>query len=81
MATWDINSIKKFIEEESKCILKSTNYKNVREKLHLVCSCGNEFHTPFTKFKDYNKRTCNECSEKVRRKNFLQYPIKKLLNL
>lgn len=59
--------VKSFIENESKsgCKLISTEYIGNDKLLQLKCSCGKEFSTTFTKFKDRNKRQCNQCSNKI----------------
>lgn len=56
--------VKHYIEVESgsNCILLSSEYKNVSEKVSIQCKCGDEFTTTFGKFKNRNKRQCNKCS-------------------
>lgn len=56
--------VRTFIEENSKCILKSQKYLNNSQKLLLLCGCGSEFTTTFDKFSSRNKRQCNSCSSK-----------------
>ena len=63
---WDIEKVKKFVEENSECKLLSTEYKNYTSELKFECKCGNEFKTSFKEFKgrkdrNYSKRQCNEC--------------------
>lgn len=62
------NQVKHFIEVESNsgCMLIDDEYKNNITKMNFKCSCGNEFITTFTKFKDRNKRHCDECGIKNR---------------
>lgn len=60
--------VKNFIEVESNsgCKLLSKEYINNSTKMLFKCSCGNIFQTSFSKFKDRNKRQCNQCSNKNR---------------
>jgi len=58
---WDNDSVKFFIENESKCKLLSHNYKTNKTNLRLECSCGKKFTKTFHDFKDGNQRQCNEC--------------------
>jgi len=64
---WNIDNIKYFIEVESQsgCKLISHECKNANEKLELQCKCGNHFFVNIYKFKNRNKRRCNECSKKT----------------
>lgn len=59
------NNIKKFIEVDSGsgCKLLSKTYKNAKSKIRLQCSCGNEFITLFSLFRDFDKRECGVCSQ------------------
>lgn len=59
--TSSIDEVKKFIEENSECILLSETYKNTKEKLKLECKCGKVFYKSFEKFKSRSKM-CKECS-------------------
>ncbi len=61
------NEIKEFIEIKSNsgCKLISERYRNVNEKLKLKCNCGKYFYASFHKFRDRNKRQCNECAGKT----------------
>jgi len=59
---YTIESIDKFVRENSSSILLSNEYKNVKEKLKFKCECGSIFVTPFDSFKNSNKRQCNHCS-------------------
>lgn len=54
-----------FVIGNSECELLSTEYHNNREKLRFRCVCGNEFETSFNKFRDQNKRQCNECGKEL----------------
>lgn len=57
------DEIKNYVEVESKsgCKLLSTEYLGANEHIQLQCKCGNEFETTFSKFKNRNKRQCNNC--------------------
>jgi hypothetical protein len=57
--------VQSFIETNSDCKLISTEYINTDTKLLLKCACGTEFAVSFYKFKQRNKRQCNECSLKA----------------
>ena len=46
------------------CKLLTTSYENQDQKLTFKCSCDNIFATTFAKFKNRNKTTCNDCSNK-----------------
>lgn len=62
---WNYSSVKKYIEENSKCKLLSDEYVNVDTKIKLMCGCGNEFEVTFDKFRgSRNKNKCNDCSLK-----------------
>jgi hypothetical protein len=56
-----IEDVKKYIEENSDCILLSTEYKNNHTKLKLQCHCGSVFETTLLHFKNDNKKQCNAC--------------------
>lgn len=61
---YTIEEIKEFVNNNSNCELLSKEYINNRLPLMFKCGCGrNTFETSFTKFKDRNKRQCNQCSE------------------
>ena len=71
MTKWDIDSVNKFVIDNSECKLVSKEFKNATEKLIFECSCGNLFETTFKEFKgrkdrNYFKRQCNECGIKIR---------------
>ena len=58
------DEVKKFVSENSSCVLVSTEYKGVFEKLQFVCACGTEFETDLHHFKTQNQRQCPECGVK-----------------
>lgn len=70
---FDFNFVKNFIEIESNsaCKLLSDSYVNSDSKLELRCACGNEFSATFYKFKNCNKRQCNECGIEIIRNKML----------
>lgn len=55
--------VKNYIETESgsECKLLSKGYVNIDSKLLMQCGCGNKFSTTFYKFKNRDKRQCNDC--------------------
>lgn len=57
--------VRDFVELNSTCKLLSTQYINYDEKLKFQCSCGNIFEASFDKFKNRNKRQCNECGKLI----------------
>jgi len=61
---WNQDLVKQYIEFESNsgCKLLSKNYINGVSKIFLKCSCGNEFQTTFSNFKNANKRCCDNCT-------------------
>ena len=61
---WDIDKIRMFVNENSKCKMLSTEYGGYSSKLLFKCECGNEFEKQFNKFKSGNQRTCPKCSRK-----------------
>lgn len=61
----DIEDVRRFIGENSDCQLLSNEYQNNRQILKFTCGCGNEFETSYNKFKDGNKRQCNECGKEL----------------
>ena len=69
-----INEVKEYIETNSDCKLLSTEYKNVREKLKLQCSCGKNFECNYADIKKKEIIQCNDCSRKmVNKKNTKTY--------
>lgn len=74
MKRHSIETITKFVNENSDCKLISKEYKNVDSKLEFECKCGNHFETTFYKFSKRNKRQCNSCGYKdLANKNKLSY--------
>lgn len=60
---YNINYVKKFVEENSESVLISEEYNNMNHSLKFQCKCGNIFERSFGDFK-LNKRTmCQECSK------------------
>lgn len=57
--------VKDFIELND-CKLLSKEYVNIDSELNIKCNCGNEFSTTFYKFKERNKRQCNDCGNKIK---------------
>lgn len=58
------DEVKNFVEVESDsgCKLLSKEYVRANDSMDFQCVCGNIFNTTFSKFKNTNKRQCNECS-------------------
>ncbi len=56
MTKWDIDSVNKFVIDNSECKLVSKEFKNATEKLIFECSCGNLFETTFKEFKGRKDR-------------------------
>ncbi len=63
---YSYEEVKKFIEVESGsgCKLLSKEYKGAHDKLKLMCECGDIFEVNWNKFKNRDKRQCNECGRK-----------------
>jgi Fe-S cluster assembly iron-binding protein IscA len=61
----NFNYVKEFIENNSECILLSSeiDYKNNNSNLKFQCKCGNIFKASFANFKTHDKRRCNLCSQ------------------
>ena len=76
----DYNYVKDYISESTNCILLSTNYKNQRQKLSLLCGCGEEFITDFDSIKNKNKIMCNKCS-KDKTKESLKFSYEEVLDI
>lgn len=55
------DDVKKYIEENSKCVLLSTEYENNHTKLNVICECGELFKVDFKKFKNSFVRSCRKC--------------------
>lgn len=76
---YNYEDIKLFIEGENGngCTLltRKEEYIDTKQKLTIKCKCGNTFNTSFTKFKNRNKRQCNECSTNARK---LKYESSKI---
>lgn len=66
MKKHSFESVKKYIEENSNCVLLSKEYVNTKQKLLLKCSCGEIFQTNLNSFKGSTKnkpkRKCDYCS-------------------
>lgn len=61
----EYKDVKKYIEENSNCILLSTEYINVRTKLKLKCSCGDVFENTFSDIKKKEIIQCKKCAKKI----------------
>ena len=46
------------------CELLTKKFVNSRTKMLFRCQCGNEFETTWNSFRQRNKITCNNCTEK-----------------
>lgn len=46
------------------------NKSNTRIKLKIKCKCGNKFKANFDKFKNQNKKQCDECGLDIKRRKF-----------
>ena len=56
----DYNEVKKYVEENGKCKLISTEYKNSNSPLLFECECGQKFSKTFYKFKK-SLMICKNC--------------------
>lgn len=70
------NDTKIFIEVESKSgckLLADINeYKSRKDKINILCPCGEEYKCSANQFESQNKYTCNSCSlERVRKMHAL----------
>ena len=54
--------VKEYVEQNSDCILLSTEYKSNSTKMLFKCKCGNQFKKTFAKFKDAGQMTCPQCA-------------------
>lgn len=61
---WNYELVVDFINNNSNCALLSTKFKTAKDKMLFRCECSNEFETTFEKFKNRNKRQCNDCGFK-----------------
>lgn len=57
--------IKEYIEYNSDCKVLFTEYYGQDKEIRLRCGCGNEFITTFDKFKNKNKRQCDDCGRLI----------------
>ena len=66
---WNHKMVKDYIENtsDSGCKLLSENYLGMTQELHIECKCGNDFYTPFEKFRFRNRQHCKECSTVIKR--------------
>lgn len=53
--------VKRIIEDNSDCILLSTDYINRNSKITLKCACSNVFTTYLPRFQYEDKKQCNPC--------------------
>lgn len=79
----DYLEVCKYIKDNSNCELISKEYKNIDEKIIIRCGCGKFFSTSFYKFKNRNKKQCNNCGAiKRKEKQTLSYEtVKKYIEL
>lgn len=70
------DNIKNFIENESECILLTSEQEFINKVctldkfiLSLKCKCGTLFKVDYKRFKYTNKRQCNKCSIKIGAEN------------
>lgn len=63
--SWNIDSVKEFVNINSEATLLATEYVNSKSKMQFLCKCGNPFDTTFEKFNLRNKRQCGECGRKI----------------
>lgn len=61
---FDHRYVAEFVRDNSDCELLSGTYKGSDTKMIFQCQCGNKFEATFSKFKNRNKRQCNECGVK-----------------
>lgn len=63
--------VKYFIEIGSNCGCKliDDTYENCKQVLNIQCKCTNPFQVTFDTFKNKNKRQCNQCTIKEKRKD------------
>ncbi len=57
---WDINKVKSFVDENSKCELISKEYNGYSGELQFKCSCGDIFTKKWSKFK-LGQMNCKKC--------------------
>jgi len=75
---YSYDGIKHYIENNSHCKLLDTEYESYESKIELECSCKTRFYTTFKKFKNKNKRQCDNCSGYVIRSYaYIRYNIEK----
>lgn len=71
---YNYEDIKSFIEGENGkgCTLltQKEEYIDTKQKLTIKCKCGNTFDASFVRFKNRNKRQCNECSANDRKSKY-----------
>lgn len=76
MIKWNYELVKEFIENEG-CLLLSTEYKSIHEKLKIKCANGHEFEMSFNNFK--RGQRCKECS-RVNKQKYTEKEAEELLN-
>lgn len=71
------DEVKKYVEENSDCILISETYVNTKEKLKFKCGCGEPFYKSFEKFKSKSKM-CKKCSyDEISKSQIFEYEFVK----
>lgn len=63
---YTINDVRKFVKENSDCVLVSESVNKTTDILDFICRCGNPFDTTFSYFKHENKRHCDDCGLALR---------------
>ena len=75
--------VKEFIEgkEGNGCKLISTEYKNLKSKLIIKCSCGEIFEVSFDSFKNKPQRQCKKCGiqKRVKERSCTYEEVKKYI--
>lgn len=58
---WNINKVKKYIEDNSNCKLLSNKYRDVYTPMLFICGCGRKFELNFYNFLYYDVKQCEIC--------------------
>ena len=81
MIKWNIDKIKKYVEENTESKLISNKYENQNKELEFICKCGNSFKRTWKLFLR-GSHSCKKCSwEKINknRKYTIEY-VRRFVN-
>lgn len=80
-----IEEIREYVNNNSRCILKSSEYISSSKPLLFICECGEEFQTSLNSFKGRKnrepKRHCDKCgvAKRIEKKSYSEEEIRSMV--